>query len=182
MRGPLEGAVLLQQERVTAFHVDMAAMEGVWVSAEHQCAIWCNQLASKLGAMIAEESQLLLSSLQSHAQTNASLEPQKESSSALSGGGNECKLSDVLSKRQAAGSQAVAVSYQHLLQQWGDTKHTSRPQRQAEQHNFWEGLDPTLVPLKPLHDASAEDAADSLTCEPLLAQHARCVFTVEWFK
>ena len=182
MRRILEGAVLLQQEHVAAFHVDMTAMEGVWVSSEHQCAIWCNQLASKLGSMIVEQSQQLLSSLRSHVQASASREPQEDSSVAFNGGWNVCKLSDVVSKRQAAGSRAVAVSHQRLLQQWRATKHTSSPQIQAQQHAFWEGLDPTVVSSKPLHSVSAEDSADSLTCESLLAQHDMCVFTVEWFK
>lgn len=177
-----KGGVLLLQEDVAAFHVNMAAMEGVWVSAEHQCAIWCNQLASKIGSMIVDESQQLLNPLQSPVQHRPSQEPHESSSVNLNDGGNVCNSSDLESKRQSAASLAVALTHQRLQRLWKATKVASRPRTPLQQDHFWEGLDPILVSPMPLYNVPAEESADSLTCELLRTQSTMCVFKIAVLK
>lgn len=43
-----------------AAHVATQDMRAVWVSAEHQCAVWCNQVAAALGSAIITASEQLL--------------------------------------------------------------------------------------------------------------------------
>lgn len=48
------------QGAVAVAHVEMQRMRGVWVSTEHQCAVWCNQVAAVLGSAVAQTTAHLL--------------------------------------------------------------------------------------------------------------------------
>lgn len=152
----------------------MSTMAGVWVSAEHQCAIWCNQLASKLGSMIVEESQQLLNSLQWPAQRSILREPHQSASALLSDGRTIAKVYDVSSETRALARTAVLNTYQRLQQLWKASKYTSRPLAGAKE-TFWGALDPILLSSKKLQDDAGWEAPVSLSCDRLLLQHPKCV-------
>eukprot|EP00892_Ulva_mutabilis_P005156 jgi/Ulvmu1/3011/UM015_0051.1 len=47
---------------LTMAHVSTQDMRGVWVSTEHQCAVWCNQVAAALGSAVVSSTAQLLQS------------------------------------------------------------------------------------------------------------------------
>lgn len=129
--------------------MDMSSMEGVWVSAEHQCAIWCNQLASKIGAMIVEESQQLLHALQWPARGQTSE--------------RERTPSNVQESKDSSELQN-AVSTTHL-QLWNSTRHTATPELVKDQ-DFWNGDNPIVLP--PQYSSSdTEQESSVLSCKML---------------
>jgi PGAP1-like protein len=60
------------QAEARAVSISMPAIPGVWVSAEHQCAIWCNQLMQAVAHLLLRTATALHAHAGSEVQHNAS--------------------------------------------------------------------------------------------------------------
>jgi hypothetical protein len=77
----------------------MDEMEHVWVTAEHQCAIWCNQLASQIGGAIVRLSRELVATMNA---TN--------------------QISEVPARTAEAAQSSVMLAHRRFHQLWGPEK------------------------------------------------------------
>lgn len=68
---PGKHAVSSMQSASEVAHVEMQHMRAVWVSAEHQCAVWCNQVAAAVGSAVVHAAATLLAASDRMAEADA---------------------------------------------------------------------------------------------------------------